>query len=64
MLTWIHIYLFSHIHSTSSAATSVRIYCESERANDWEDMTARFYNGQVPMGLSVFPRELVVVPSA
>ncbi|KIP01527.1 hypothetical protein PHLGIDRAFT_123272 [Phlebiopsis gigantea 11061_1 CR5-6] len=65
VLTWIHIYLFSHVHSTSSAATSVRIYFEASRARDWDALAdRRFYNGRVPMGISVFPRELVVVPSS
>ena len=65
VLTWIHIYLFSHVHSTSSAATSVRIYFEATQANDWSALVdGQHYNGQVPMGLSVFPRELIVAPSS
>lgn len=65
VLTWIHIYLFSHTQSTSSAATSLRIYYEANKAQDWNDVGgSKFYNGKVPMGISIFPRELLVVPTA
>ena len=64
VLTWIHIYLFSHTQSTSSAATSIRIYYEVNQANDFGTIQAgKYYNGKVPMGVSIFPRELIVVPS-
>ncbi|KIP03358.1 hypothetical protein PHLGIDRAFT_110977 [Phlebiopsis gigantea 11061_1 CR5-6] len=64
VLTWIHIYLFSHTQSTSSAATSIRIYYEVRKAGDLTVLTgSKWYNGKVPMGVSVFPRELLVVPS-
>ncbi|GJE91833.1 hypothetical protein PsYK624_079840 [Phanerochaete sordida] len=65
-LTWIHIYLFSHTQSTSSAATSIRIYYEAVQGGDLRvDALARpeLYNGAVPLGISIFPKELWVQPA-
>ena len=63
VLTWIHIYAFGQTQSSSSAATSIRIYWEYNNANDWASIgSPEYYNGSVPMGISIFPRELVVVP--
>ena len=63
VLTWIHIYLFSHTQNTSSAATSLRIYFEANEAGDLgRGGSPAFYNGNVPLGVSIFPKELIVVP--
>jgi pimeloyl-ACP methyl ester carboxylesterase len=58
VLTWISIYAFS----TAGADASVRIYYE---ARDQEAALAPGYAyfGKVPLGLSYFPRDLVVPPS-
>ncbi|EKM49656.1 uncharacterized protein PHACADRAFT_106742 [Phanerochaete carnosa HHB-10118-sp] len=66
VLTWIHIYLFSHTQSTSSAATSVRIYYEVIQSGDMrldKPGNPQLYNGAVPLGISIFPQEIVVPPS-
>ncbi|GJE91854.1 epoxide hydrolase [Phanerochaete sordida] len=64
VLTWIHIYAFSHTQASSSAATSVRIYFEVARANEHAKVAdPAFYNARVPLGVSVFPQEIIVVPS-
>ena len=64
VLTWIHIYLLSNTQSTSSAATSIRIYYEANKCSDRSTTgDPRFRNATVPMGISIFPRELLVVPT-
>lgn len=63
VLTWIHIYAFSQTQSSSSAATSIRIYYEAAQEKDFMKVAdPSHYNGKVPMGISTFPRELVLVP--
>lgn len=65
VLTWIHIYLFSHTQSSSSAATAVRIYYEAVQIGDLRlDAVCRpeLYNGAVPLGISIFPQEVWVQP--
>ena len=63
MLTWIHIYAFSRTQSTSSAATSIRIYYEVAQARDFlTPADPAYYNGKVPLGVSIFPQELAVTP--
>ena len=63
VLTWIHIYLFSHTQSSSSAATSLRIYYEVNQANDYTNsQVGKYYNSKVPLGISIFPGEVVVAP--
>lgn len=64
VLTWIHIYACSGAQSTSSAATSIRIYYEAVHAHDFHILSdPAYYNGKVPLGVSVFPQEIVVVPA-
>ena len=59
MLTWIHLYAFAR----TSAATSVRIYCEAARAKDFDAVAdPAQHNACVPLGVSIFPRELAVLP--
>ncbi|EKM49131.1 uncharacterized protein PHACADRAFT_167305 [Phanerochaete carnosa HHB-10118-sp] len=63
VLTWIHIYAFSQAQSTSSAATSIRIYYEALHAQDFKTLAdPTYYNDKVPLGISIFPQELVLVP--
>ncbi|KKY35879.1 putative epoxide hydrolase [Diaporthe ampelina] len=57
VLTWIGIYAFS----TAGPDSSVRIYCEATRQ---EALSPGYpYFDKVPLGLSYFPRDLVVPPS-
>ncbi|KAM7205987.1 alpha/beta-hydrolase [Rhypophila sp. PSN 637] len=57
ILTWVSIYLFSR----AGPAASVRIYYEAQ--NRREDKKAMMgYNPRVKLGLSYFPRDLVVLP--
>ncbi|EMD39696.1 hypothetical protein CERSUDRAFT_81075 [Gelatoporia subvermispora B] len=56
VLTWISIYWFSR----AGPAASVRIYCETQRAGDWEHTMTLW--SRIPLGLSFFPKELVVIP--
>lgn len=63
VLTWIHLYLLSGPQGTSSASTSIRIYFEVEAAGDkftWG--SPAHCNGAVPLGISVFPKEIAVTP--
>ncbi|KAK7743267.1 hypothetical protein SLS53_004352 [Cytospora paraplurivora] len=57
VLTWISIYAFS----TAGPDSSVRIYYESRRQDDIA--LGAGYNGKVPLGLSYFPRDLVLRPN-
>lgn len=58
VLTWISIYAFS----TAGADASVRIYYEN--MNGGAGSQGDGYNGAVPLGLSYFPFDLIVPPSA
>lgn len=63
VLTWMHIYLFGGTQSTASVGASMRIYFEASHANDlatWSN--SRFYNGDVPLGVSTFIQDGSVVP--
>ena len=63
VLTWIHIYAFSHTQASSSAATSIRIYYEAVSAQDFAALgSPSYYNAKVPFGISIFPQEIVIVP--
>lgn len=57
VLTWISIYAFS----TAGADASVRIYYENMQQGNF--MKGNAYVAHVPLGLSYFPRDLVVPPS-
>ncbi|EON98828.1 putative epoxide hydrolase protein [Phaeoacremonium minimum UCRPA7] len=59
VLTWIGIYAFS----TAGPEASVRIYYESTHSQLELHSKARAYVPGVPLGLSYFPRDLVVPPS-
>lgn len=64
VLTWIHLYAFAHTQSTSSAATSVRIYYEYTALQDFLTVSdPAYYRGDVPLGTSTFPHEIIVTPS-
>lgn len=57
VLTWISIYAFSK----AGADSSVRIYYENIQGGGYA--LGAEYNADVPLGLSYFPRDLVVPPS-
>ncbi|KAF9017015.1 alpha/beta-hydrolase [Hymenopellis radicata] len=56
VLTWISIYLFSRAGPTAS----VRIYYETYQSGDWQQLMAQ--RPSIPMGISVFPAELMIHP--
>lgn len=56
VLTWISLYLFSG----PGPAESVRIYYESATAGNFTEIGKLW--SYIPLGLSYFPRELIVVP--
>ncbi|KAI1458350.1 alpha/beta-hydrolase [Annulohypoxylon moriforme] len=59
VLTWISIYAFS----SAGADASVRLYYEMIHSS--KDMDAILkWNGKVPLGLSYFPKDVVVLPSS
>ncbi|KAI0901427.1 alpha/beta-hydrolase [Annulohypoxylon nitens] len=58
ILTWISIYAFSE----AGANASVRLYYEAMHNETIESILG--WNGKVPLGLSYFPKELVVLPSS
>ncbi|OTA60458.1 alpha/beta-hydrolase [Hypoxylon sp. EC38] len=62
VLTWVSIYQFSE----AGADASLRIYYETfHKTGGGEEMTQLLeWNGKVPLGLSYFPRDLVVLPSS
>ena len=63
VLTWIHIYLLSHTQGTSSASTTIRIYFEIIHSDDLPKIgDPKYYNKNVPLGVSVFPKDLNVLP--
>lgn len=57
VLTWISIYAFS----TAGADASVRIYYENMNNGGYESVDKHVTN--IPLGLSYFPKDLVVPPS-
>lgn len=57
VLTWVSIYVFS----SAGPEASARIYYESKHAPESAAITTG-YNGKVPLGVSQFPRDLVVIP--
>ena len=60
ILTWVCIYQFS----AAGPAASARIYYEAQNTYpyDREDKRQMEYNGKVKLGLSYFPRDLLVYP--
>lgn len=56
VLAWVSLYLFS----TPGPAASVRIYYEVHNDGQWEGTYKLWSN--LPLGLSYFPGELLVVP--
>ncbi|OCH86439.1 alpha/beta-hydrolase [Obba rivulosa] len=56
VLTWVSIYWFSR----AGPAASVRIYYETKHAGDQDNIYSWW--SPVPLGLSFFPKELVVIP--
>jgi pimeloyl-ACP methyl ester carboxylesterase len=58
ILTWTSLYLFS----TAGADASVRIYYESKGALEPVAQRARQWNGKLKMGLSIFPKDIMVAP--
>lgn len=62
VLTWVSIYQFSE----AGADASLRIYYETtHNTGGGEDMTQLLeWNGKIPLGLSFFPRDVIVLPSS
>ncbi|KAI1089640.1 epoxide hydrolase 1 [Rostrohypoxylon terebratum] len=58
ILTWISIYAFSE----AGADASMRLYYETLHNETVDSILG--WNGKVPLGLSFFPKELVVLPSS
>jgi len=58
VLTWISLYAFSR----PGPAASVRIYYEAPRAEPNVRAGWAGHNGRVKLGVSLFPRDLLVVP--
>jgi hypothetical protein len=60
ILTWVSIYQFS----VAGPAASARIYYENKHAS--QELTSKIleYNGATKLGLSYFPRDIVVLPAA
>lgn len=58
VLTWVCVYQFS----AAGAAASVRIYYESKHAEVARTQRGFGYVPGVPLGLSYFPRDLVLPP--
>jgi pimeloyl-ACP methyl ester carboxylesterase len=58
VLTWVSVYQFS----TAGPAANVRIYYENMHAGGELRLKERGYVPNVPLGLSCFPRDLVVPP--
>lgn len=59
MLTWVSIYWFAR----AGLAASLRIYYEAACPGDWDLATQRLARGgDVKVGVSRFPKDLVVVP--
>ncbi|EGX89969.1 Epoxide hydrolase [Cordyceps militaris CM01] len=57
VLTWVSVYVFARAGPEASA----RIYYENKHAKDSAAVTAA-YNGRVPLGVSQFPRDIMLVP--
>ena len=58
VLTWVSIYWFSR----SGPAASLRIYYEAARTSEWVP-SSQVLPPHVPVGISIFPKELVVLPN-
>jgi hypothetical protein len=59
VLTWISIYWFSR----GGPAASLRIYYEAARSGAW-DPSAQIAPRHVPIGVSLFPKELFRLPNS
>ncbi|KAI1413686.1 alpha/beta-hydrolase [Hypoxylon sp. FL1857] len=62
VLTWVSIYQFSE----AGADANLRIYYEARhKPGGGEDLTKILeWNGKVPLGISYFPRDVIVLPSS
>lgn len=58
ILTWVSVYQFS----TAGPAASARIYHESKYSNPEQTAKADAYVPNVPLGLSYFPKDIIVPP--
>jgi pimeloyl-ACP methyl ester carboxylesterase len=58
VLTWVSIYWFSRAGPTAS----LRIYFEATNSKDMSESTSVF--PKIPMGVSFFPKELIILPIA
>ncbi|KAH7250795.1 hypothetical protein MRS44_000063 [Fusarium solani] len=58
ILTWVSVYQFS----TAGPAASARIYYESKHSSPEQTAKADAYVPNVPLGLSYFPKDIVVPP--
>lgn len=58
------IYLFSNTLSTAFESAAARIYFEGHKTNEILTLSdPAYYNGEVPLGTSVFPEEVIIVPT-
>lgn len=58
ILTWVSVYIFSR----AGPEASVRIYYETKHAPAASQASA-MYNGKVALGISLFPKDIVLVPT-
>lgn len=60
ILTWVSMYQFS----TAGPAASLRIYYERQHGPDPDRVQVFKWNGRVPLGLSYFPKDIVLLPKS
>ena len=60
VLTWVSIYWFSRAGPTAS----LRIYYEAAQTGDWLDPSSQTLSRDVPVGVSIFPKEIHLLPIA
>jgi len=60
ILTWVSLYQFSR----AGPDASVRIYYEAVHATDHRTLATTQYNGAVKLGLSYFPKDVILPPAS